>query len=167
MVGALCALLAVTVSASQPFGADPLMGLSPDVAAPAATATDTAPPAPAWNPDYRPLERQLAAQLRTLPGEWSLYFKDLDSGKTFISTARDMVTQTIWNDGINHLLKGKVAIGHKEGAISGVANDVGIVYSKHIYILAVMTKDQGNLDQSFETIATISRTIWNYQAKLK
>ena len=253
----------------------------------------------AWKPDYGPLLQQVSTYLGRLPGDWSLYFKDLNSGVTFgidadmpvpaastvkvpvvlyashlvsqgtlrwtdkvayvesadwrdgagsmqstardgskyaisylckkaivesdnvawkmlerslglanigefmrdelggtlvypggenVSTARDMVTymgaalqfskedpasgkdlmnslaHTIWNDGLSHLLKGKVTIAHKEGAISGVANDVGVVYAKHPYIVAVMSKDQGNLDDSFEKIAQVSRMIYNHQA---
>jgi beta-lactamase class A len=258
-------------------------------------------PAKNWDPDYTALESQLALQLGRLDGAWSMFFMDLDSGKTFgiqpdlpvpaascvkvpvvlyasnlisrgqlrwedriaydedtdwrdgagslqatakdgskytirtlcrkaivesdnvawkmlerslgldniadfmsdlggtlvypggqnISTARDMVTymeaarkfsvqdpangkdlitnlqHTVWNDGLNRLLRGKVTIAHKEGAITGVANDAGIVYAKHPYVLALMSKNQGSLDVSFKRIAEISRTIWNYQVAIR
>lgn len=106
-----------------------------------------------------------------------------------ISTARDMATymeaaldrvgtlpgadtlmynlaHTIWNTGLNRFIANQVTVAHKEGDVSGVSDDVGVVYAKHPYIVAVMSKNQSDVEAGFEKIGELSKMIYNYQEAL-
>lgn len=74
---------------------------------------------------------------------------------------------TIWNTGLNRFIGDDVEVAHKEGDITGVANDVGVVYAKHPYVLAIMSKGHQDVEAGFEEIGRISKTIYAYQMSLE
>lgn len=107
-----------------------------------------------------------------------------------ISTARDMATymeaalnfarsnaegeklmydlsHTIWNTGLNRFIGDKVEVGHKEGDITGVADDVGIIYADRPYILSIMSKGHDDVELGFEYIGRISQIVYDYQVGLE
>ncbi len=103
-----------------------------------------------------------------------------------ISTAKDMVTYmqavldftekhpeigddilhwlstTIWNTGLNRYID-EVEVGHKEGDITGISDDVGIVWANHPYLIAIMSKGQDDVELGFERIGQLSRIVFDYQ----
>jgi len=75
----------------------------------------------------------------------------------------DDMAHPIYHVGLPGKLPPQVTVAHKEGDISGVANDVGIVFANRPYILVVLSKDVPDIDQGFATIAEISRIVYDYQ----
>ena len=75
-----------------------------------------------------------------------------------------LVVNTIWNTGLNRYID-EVTVGHKEGDLTGVANDVGIIYANHPYLLAIMSTGQDDVELGFEYIGQISRIIYDYQVE--
>ncbi len=75
----------------------------------------------------------------------------------------DDLANTIWDVGLSGLLPDGVKVAHKEGDVSGVANDAGIVFSSRPYILVVLSRNQEDIDQGFREIAEISRMVYDFQ----
>ncbi|MGE5507338.1 MAG: serine hydrolase [Chitinophagales bacterium] len=73
---------------------------------------------------------------------------------------------TIWNAGLNGQLPASVTVAHKEGDVTGVSNDVGVVYASRPYLLVVMSKNQADSDAGFKYIAQISRMAYDYEESL-
>lgn len=76
------------------------------------------------------------------------------------------LTYTIWNTGLNRYIS-DVTVAHKEGDVTGVANDVGIVYARHPYIVAIMSYGHSDVEKGFATIGDISKMIYDYQTGLQ
>ncbi len=75
------------------------------------------------------------------------------------------LTHTIWNTGLNRYIE-EVQVAHKEGDITGVADDVGVIYADHPYILSIMSQGHDDVELGFEQIGQISRRVFDYQAGL-
>ena len=72
------------------------------------------------------------------------------------------LTHTIWNTGLNRYIE-EVQVAHKEGDITGVADDVGVIYADHPYILSIMSQGHDDVELGFEQIGRISRIVYDYQ----
>ncbi len=72
------------------------------------------------------------------------------------------LAHTIWNTGLNRYIT-EVTVAHKEGDIMGVADDVGVVFAQHPYILSIMSKGHSDVEEGFEKIGKISKMIFDYQ----
>jgi len=72
------------------------------------------------------------------------------------------MAHSIYNVGLNGKIDKSVTVSHKEGDVTGVANDAGIVFAEHPYVLVVLTKNVDDIDRGFERIAEISRIVYNY-----
>jgi beta-lactamase class A len=118
-------------------------------------------------------------------GGWSVGIGDDND----VSTPRDMVTllarihagadpspeactemiaimkRQKYNTIIPLLLPGEVEIAHKTGSINGVRNDVGIVFASEAqggpYAIALMSRNMDDVIGGANTLATISRTVWD------
>jgi beta-lactamase class A len=75
----------------------------------------------------------------------------------------DDMSHTIWHVGIPGQLPEGVRVAHKEGDITGVANDVGIVFAGHPYIICILSTGQPDVDAGFRKIAEISEMVYFYQ----
>ncbi|NPV71190.1 MAG: serine hydrolase [Firmicutes bacterium] len=75
----------------------------------------------------------------------------------------DDLSFTIFDTGLPLLLPRGLQVAHKEGDITGVADDVGIVFSRHPYILSVLSEGQRDVEAGFRKIAEISRMVFDYQ----
>lgn len=75
----------------------------------------------------------------------------------------DDMAHPIYHVGLPGKLPPQVVVAHKEGDVSGVANDVGVVFARRPYILVVLSKNVPDIDQGFATIAEISRMVYDYQ----
>lgn len=75
------------------------------------------------------------------------------------------LAHTVWNTGLNRYIT-EVPVAHKEGDITGVADDVGIVFSDFPYILSIMSRGHQDVEAGFAKIGEISRTVYDYQQSL-
>jgi len=78
----------------------------------------------------------------------------------------DDLENTIWDVGLPGRIPAKVLVAHKEGQITGVNNDAGVVFGNRPYILVVMSDGILNIDKGFANITTISRMVYDYQQKI-
>ncbi|HHY76333.1 MAG TPA: hypothetical protein GX500_06150 [Firmicutes bacterium] len=76
------------------------------------------------------------------------------------------LANTVWNTGLNRYID-EVVVAHKEGDITGVADDVGIIYADHPYILSIMSQGHDDVEAGFELIGQLSRMIYEYQVRLE
>lgn len=139
----------------------------------------------AWKMLLRHLGKEnIAAYFRSLGGE-TVY-----PGGANISTARDLgiylqalldfaaahpdlggrlldhMSHTIFDEeGIPPGVPAHVQVAHKVGTVTGVANDIGIVFlANRPYILCVMTDGVGqSVDEGFAVITEISRRVYQFQ----
>ena len=133
------------------------------------------------NVAWKMLERRLgknniAAFMRSLGGKvvypWGVNISTPEDLATYMEAALRFASQspygdklmydlahTIWNTGLNRYIQ-EVPVAHKEGDVTGVADDVGVVYAAHPYILAVMSQGHGDVELGFEKIGEISRIVY-------
>ncbi|MBE3599276.1 MAG: serine hydrolase [Limnochordaceae bacterium] len=139
----------------------------------------------AWQMLTRFLGKEtIAAYMRQLGG------KTVFPGGENVSTARDMgaymqavldfasrhpdlgnrllddLSHTIWHVGLPGRLPPTVRVAHKEGDVQGVADDVGIVFARQPYILAIMSEGVQDIESGFADIARISRMVYDFQEKV-
>ena len=75
----------------------------------------------------------------------------------------DDMSHPIYHVGIPGGLPDRVVVAHKEGDVSGIANDVGIVFQDKPYILVVLSKGISDVDEGFARIAHISKIVYDYK----
>lgn len=75
----------------------------------------------------------------------------------------DDMAHTIYDVGLSGGLPPAVRVAHKEGDVSGVSDDVGIVYAKRPFILAVLSDGQNDPIAGFDEIAHLTRIVYDYQ----
>ncbi len=78
----------------------------------------------------------------------------------------DDLAHTIWHVGLPGELPTDVRVAHKEGDIAGVADDVGVVFARRPYILAIMSQGVPDIETGFADIARISRMVYDFQERL-
>jgi beta-lactamase class A len=78
----------------------------------------------------------------------------------------DDLSHTVWHVGLPGQLPPGLQVAHKEGDITGVANDVGIVFSSHPYILCILSQGQQDIEAGFRKISDISRLVYEYQDRV-
>ncbi len=136
---------------------------------------------------WKMLERRLGKQ-NIINFMWSLGGENVYPGGQNISTPKDNATymeaalnfarqnragekliydlaHTVWNTGLNRYIS-EVPVAHKEGDITGVADDVGIVFADFPYVLYIMSEGHADVEAGFEQIGQISRLIYDYQLSL-
>jgi beta-lactamase class A len=69
-----------------------------------------------------------------------------------------------FNDIIPAYLPAKVKVAHKTGSITGVQHDSGIVVlpNGHKFVLVLLSKDLDNKEKGVETLALISKKVYEY-----
>lgn len=62
-------------------------------------------------------------------------------------------------------LPADVKVAHKTGSITGIQHDAGIVYLPNgkKYVLVLLSKYEGDVNEAIETMAQISRMVYDYQ----
>ncbi len=68
--------------------------------------------------------------------------------------------------GLPGQLPAGIQVAHKEGDMTGVSNDVGIVFTSRPYILCVLSRGQRDTEAGFKRIADISRLVYDYQERV-
>jgi len=74
----------------------------------------------------------------------------------------DDLANSIWHVGIPGALPPDLRVSHKEGEITGVANDAGIVFTDPPYVLVVLSEGVRSPDEGFRAISRISRIVYDY-----
>lgn len=69
---------------------------------------------------------------------------------------------TDWSDRIDAKLPPEVKVAHKIGNQTKTANDVGIVFAKHPYVLSIMTEEV-DFGTACKNIATLSKKIYDFE----
>ncbi|MGE5549996.1 MAG: serine hydrolase [Bacteroidota bacterium] len=90
------------------------------------------------------------------------YAKTHPSGRQLL----DDMANPIWHVGLPGRLPDRVTVAHKEGDLTGVATDIGVVYGSRPYILAVMSTGVPNEDVGFNNIAALSKLAYDYQERI-
>ena len=78
----------------------------------------------------------------------------------------DDMGHSIFHVGLPGLLPPDVFVAHKEGDVEGVADDVGIVFGRRPFVLAILSKGVEDIDRGFADIARISKIVYDYQEGL-
>ena len=69
---------------------------------------------------------------------------------------------TDWSDRIDAKLPTEIKVAHKIGNQTKTANDVGIVFGKHPYVLSIMTEDV-DFGTACNNIASLSKKIFDFE----
>lgn len=69
---------------------------------------------------------------------------------------------TDWSDRIDAKLPPEIKVAHKIGNQTKTANDVGIVFGKHPYVLSIMTEDV-DFGTACNNIASLSKKIFDFE----
>lgn len=78
----------------------------------------------------------------------------------------DDMSHSIYHVGLPGELPPGIRVAHKEGDLVGVADDVGVVFSRRPFILCVLSEGVDDLDAGFRDIARISRMVYEFQEGL-
>jgi len=73
----------------------------------------------------------------------------------------DDLANTIYHVGLPGELPERTLVAHKEGEITGVANDVGVVFGERPFILSVLTRGWTETAPGFKAIARLARLAWD------
>lgn len=74
----------------------------------------------------------------------------------------DNMENTDWSDRIDAKLPDNVKVAHKIGNQVKTANDVGIVFATHPYVLSVMTENV-EVGAAYNSIANLSKKIYDFE----
>ncbi len=96
---------------------------------------------------------------RYMKAVWEFSRKYPAQGERFL----DDLANPIYHVGLPGKLPPEVKVAHKEGDVWGVANDVGIVFARRPYILAILSRGETDVDKGFTRIAEISRMVYDFQ----
>lgn len=78
----------------------------------------------------------------------------------------DDLAHTAFHFGLPGMLPPEVTVAHKEGDLEGVANDCGVVFCRHPYILVVLSEGVSDIREGFRDIAAISKMVYDFQQGL-
>ena len=102
---------------------------------------------------------------RSCPYDMALVSKDLYnlylSNEDVYSELIYNLENTDWRDRIDAKLPKDVKVAHKIGNQTRTANDVGIVFASHPYVLSVMTEDV-DVGTAYNKIADLSKMIYDF-----
>jgi len=89
-----------------------------------------------------------------------LYRRYLSNPAVYEKMIEDL-ENTDWSDRIDALLPDHVRVAHKIGNQTRTANDVGIVFASHPYVLSVMTEEV-DFGTACKKIAEMSKMIYEF-----
>ena len=106
---------------------------------------------------------------KSTPRDMALYVETaVNYAKTHADGKRllDDMANPIWHVGLPGKLPELTKVAHKEGDLVGVVDDIGIVYSRRPYIIAVMTTGVTNEYVAWDNISSLSKLAYDFQEKL-
>lgn len=89
-----------------------------------------------------------------------IYRRYLNSPEVYEKLIEDL-ENTDWHDRIDAQLPDDVPVAHKIGNQTRTANDVGIVFASHPYVLSIMTEDV-DFGTACKKIAELSKIIYDF-----
>lgn len=101
----------------------------------------------------------------------ALIFKKIAEDEIVSKNACDEMIKILSEQKLNTKIPAKlpldVKVAHKTGSITGVEHDSGIVYLPNgkKYVLVILSKNLKDSQKGIETIANVSRMIYNYMAE--
>ncbi len=103
---------------------------------------------------------------RSCPYDMALVAQDLYShylnNETVYGELINNMENTDWSDRIDAKLPPEIQVAHKIGNQTKTANDVGIVFAKHPYVLSIMT-DNVDFGTACNNIASLSKMIFDFE----
>ncbi|MDI6871068.1 MAG: class A beta-lactamase-related serine hydrolase [Bacillota bacterium] len=78
----------------------------------------------------------------------------------------DDLAHSIYHVGLPGELPPSVRVAHKEGDVTGVSDDVGVVFAKRPFIFTVLSDGQADPLAGFKEIARLTRIAYDYQNQL-
>ncbi|SHF54605.1 Beta-lactamase class A [Caldanaerobius fijiensis DSM 17918] len=105
----------------------------------------------------------------TTPKDMDIYLSELltfrDENYDLGNEVLYYMEHSIFSEGIPQELPSGVVVAHKMGALDDKFHDVGIVFGNRPYIITIFTEN-GWEDASLQTLADISRIVYDYQSGL-
>lgn len=105
----------------------------------------------------------------TTPKDMDIYLSELlafrDNNYNLGNEVLYYMEHSIFSEGIPQELPSGVIVAHKMGALDDKFHDVGIVFGNRPYIITIFTQN-GWEDASLQTLADISRIVYDYQSGL-
>lgn len=78
----------------------------------------------------------------------------------------DDMANPIYHVGLPGKLPDNVTVAHKEGDVTGVSNDFGIVFGSRPFALVVLSKGQADPEAGFDFIAHLTKLAYDYEEAL-
>lgn len=78
----------------------------------------------------------------------------------------DDMANPIYHVGLPGELPDNVTVAHKEGDVTGVSNDFGVVYGSRPFLIVVLSKGQADPEAGFKPIAHLTKLAYDYQEAL-
>ncbi|MDI6870601.1 MAG: serine hydrolase [Bacillota bacterium] len=103
--------------------------------------------------------RDMAAYME---GVLAFYQQHKDLGRRLL----DDMANPIYHVGLPGKLPDNVTVAHKEGDVTGVSNDFGVVYGSRPFLIVVLSKNQADPEAGFEKIAHLTKLAYDYQEAL-
>jgi beta-lactamase class A len=97
-----------------------------------------------------------------------LIFEHLAKGELVSKEACDDMIRILLDQKFKEIIPAKLPaaakVAHKTGSITGVRHDSGIVFlpDGRKYVLVLLSKEMTNADAGIESMATVSRMIYDY-----
>lgn len=102
------------------------------------------------------------------PNDMGKLMRLIHEGHGISPENRDAIVQTLKNQNFGTMIPGRlpqdagIETAHKTGSLRGIRADVGIVYSPQVnYVIAMMSKGQGDTAETIDRMARASRWVWD------
>lgn len=103
--------------------------------------------------------RDMAAYME---GVLDFYRRSPELGRRLL----DDMANPIYHVGLPGELPDNVTVAHKEGDVSGVSNDFGVVYGSRPFLFVVLSKGQADPEAGFQYIAHLTKLAYDYEEAL-
>ncbi|HHW13472.1 MAG TPA: LysM peptidoglycan-binding domain-containing protein [Firmicutes bacterium] len=103
--------------------------------------------------------RDMAAYME---GVLDFYRRNPELGRRLL----DDMANPIYHIGLPGELPDDVTVAHKEGDVTGVSNDFGVVYGSRPFLFVVLSKGQADPEAGFKHIARLTRLAYDYEEAL-
>jgi beta-lactamase class A len=113
----------------------------------------------------------IKSPITTTPADMSNFLQKLYQGQVVDATASAKIVQLMTTshskDRIPSLLPQELKIAHKTGELSRVRHDVGIIFlASNPYLIVMMSENLKGEDTAIDTMANISKVVYDYFAEL-
>jgi beta-lactamase class A len=103
--------------------------------------------------------RDMAAYME---GVLAFYRRNRELGRRLL----DDLANPVYHVGLPGRLPNHLTVAHKEGDVTGVSNDFGVVYGSRPFLIVVLSKGQADPEAGFERIAHLTRLAYDYEEAL-